>query len=338
MLFDVERSPESFMFEALARAEDRLSRLDERAKLCGFHKGWQSRADVRATLAATWLDGFVIKPEDLILHDLGMDARVPERDVVRAAGMLRARRKATRDPGPLLSWRGVLWLLGRAASPPGSARPSLAVGDPVLAAGRYAQLDAYLTRLARGDEEDPRAGVEDCLAALDAGGPGTSPVLLAALLLEAWRVVDPLPSQRWLGALLAAVWLLSAGRFSVGLVPIEAGLRRRGRMPVRLTWASAGERLAWWLEGIALACDLELEEITRLAAKRVLLERRVAGRRVHSRARALGVLVMDQVVVSTPIIAGALNITPQAARLLVSTLGDLLQEITGRARYQVWRF
>ena len=334
---DPESAPNEALFEALARAEDRVSRLDERAKWCGFQKGWRSRADIRAALAAAWLDGYVVHPEDLILHDLGMDARVPEIEVVKALTVLRARRKAMGDTSALLSWRGVLWLLGRAQTPPSAPRPTLKVGASPRLGALYEALDQYLLKLTRGNDEDRRAGVEDCLAAFDVAGSGVSVVLLAALFLEAWRVVDPLPAQRWVGPLLAAMWLLAEHRFTAGILPIEVGLRRRGQMPARLAWGQSGERIAWWLEGLCLACDLESEEVVRLKAKSAALATQVAGRRAHSRARALGALAMDQPVISTPIIAGSLKITPQAARQLVASFGGVLQEITGRSRYQAWR-
>jgi hypothetical protein len=329
--------PRTALVAALARAEDRLSRLDERAGYSGLSEAWRGRADLRATLGALWLEGEVVHPEALILHDLGMDTETPERTVVRAAAILRARRNAERGQAALLSWRGVLWLLGRSPSPPAGPRPSLRVGPAWSDGDGLDAVEDYLVRLARGDSEEARAGVEECLAAFDLDGPEVTPLLAAAVFLDAWRLVDPLPAQRWLGSLLASLWLSSQRRFGVGLAPLEVGFRRRGSMPGAVAWGPPERRLVWWLEGAGLACDLELEEIVRLRAKAAQLERRTAGRRVRSKLPALGSLLLDKVAVSTPIIAEALRVTPQGARHLIGELGDIAQEITGRSRYQVWR-
>jgi hypothetical protein len=189
--------------------------------------------------------------------------------------------------------------------------------------------------LAKGVSDNARAGVEDCLSVLDIT-PEVPPLCAAAALLEAWRLVEPGQGLRPIGAILGSVYVKTAGRFTSGLLPIEVGVRRR-RMSPRLAWAPLAERLAYWLDAITLSADLELEEIVRLKAKKVLMERRANGARRNSHGPALLALALQHPALTTPLIASALGVTPQAALQLVKGFGGTLQEITGRKRYRVWR-
>jgi Protein of unknown function (DUF1612)/HTH DNA binding domain len=333
--FDSEFSPQEAVFVALAQAEDRISRLDERVRGSGFREGWSGRADVRAVLGAMSADGALVHPEDLILHDLGADVRPPEASVVRARGLLQARRKARLGGPELLSWGGLAWLGGAARhAPPPGARPTTRVEGMRAKAHGYLALVAFFDALAKGESESSRAGVEDCLAVLDV--PGVPVLLLAAALVEAWRVVDPLPRQRSVGSLAASVWLKAAGRFTVGLFPLDVVFRRRS-MPARLAWSPLHERLHYWLSQFALAADLELEELTRLGHQKALIERKVSAARRSSRAPDFARLAVDTPVLTTESIARALSITPQASLQLVRRMNGVLHEITGRSRYRVWQ-
>jgi hypothetical protein len=50
----------------------------------------------------------------------------------------------------------------------------------------------------------------------------------------------------------------------------------------------------------------------------------------------LAELLLEAPLVSVPLIAQKLKISPQAAQLLVAELGFSLREITGRKRYRAW--
>lgn len=323
------------LFTALARAEDRVSRLDERVRACGFVDGWRQRADVRAAIAAMAANGTSVHPEDLVLHDLAADIRPPDATVADARRLLQARRKARRGGPELLSWSGLAWLSGRTPqAPPPGARPSVQLGEAAVAAGGYAGLASFFDGLEKGESESARAGVEDCLAVLDV--PAVTPLLQAAALMEAWRIVSPLPRQQPIGGLAASVLLTTTGRFTSGLLPLEVGLGRRG-LPPRLAWAPLDERLAFWLGVLEACADRELEELTRLGHKKAIIERKAAGGRRSNRGPALAKLAVDSLVLTTDSIARSLAITPQASLQLVRRMEGALQEITGRSRYRVWR-
>ncbi len=334
-VFEDDLSPQEAVFAALARAEDRVSRLDERVRVCGFSEGWNTRAEIRAVLAAVSSDGAIVHPEDLILHDLGADNRLPEASVTRARHLLQARRKARRGGPELLSWGGLAWLSGLARNaPPPGARPTTRIEGLRAATHGYAALAAFFETLSKGSSEAPRAGVEDCLAVLDVAG--APPLLQAAALAESWRVVDPLPRQHHLGLLAAGLWLRASGRFTAGLFPGEVAMRRR-QVPARMAWASLEERLVFWLAQFELAAELELEELTRLGHQKALIERKAAGGRRNNRGPELARLAVASPVLTTELIARTLSITPQAGLQLIRRMDGLLHEITGRSRYRVWR-
>jgi hypothetical protein len=334
-VFQDDVSPQEAVFAALARAEDQVSRLDERVRACGFSDGWNSRAEVRAVLGAMALDGETVHPEDLMLHDLGADTRPPEASVTRAHDLLHARRKVRRAGPELLSWAGLAWLGGltRTPPPPGGRPTTRIEGSPVVVQG-YTALAVFFEALSKGNSESARAGIEDCLAVLEVSG--APPLLQAAALAEAWRVVDPLPRHRSLGLLAAALWLKTSGRFTAGLLPVEVAMRVRP-IPRRMAWSPIDERLVFWLAQFQLTAELELEELTRLGHQKALIERKAAGGRRNNRGPDLARLAVASPVLTTESISHALSITPQASLQLVRRMDGVLHEMTGRSRYRVWR-
>src|SRR5271166_4233065 len=99
----------------LARAEDALARLDERLRTSPIRDGWIARTHFSDAAAALWLEGELVHLEDLVLHDAGMDIRVPTHELTRANTVLRARRRiADAAPAWALSPAGLGALRGRA--------------------------------------------------------------------------------------------------------------------------------------------------------------------------------------------------------------------------------
>ena len=336
MNFDREIGSSELIFVALARAEDRVSRLDERVAACGFCEGWRTRADVRAVVSGMASAGQLVHPEDLLLHDLGADVRVPDAGVLRARALLQARRKALRGGPELLSWQGIAWLCGLTKQPPPPGlRPSAEVSalqSPDVSL--FERMTAFFDALSKGDSNAPRAGVEDCLAVIDL--PGVPPLLQSAAFLEAWRVADPLPSQRLIAMVAAELLLKTSGRFAAGLLPVEVGLRRRA-IPSRLAWEPLADRLSFWLGLMEAAAEIELEEIVRLRHQKNQIERKAAGGRRDSRTLDLARLAVETPVLTTEFVAKSLKVTPQASLQLIRRLDGVLFEITGRSRFRVWR-
>src|ERR1700738_527184 len=99
----------------LAAAEDALARLDERLAKSAARDGWVARTHYTDACASLWLSGELVRLEDLVLHDAGMDIRAPTHELTRARAVLRIRRRiAAAKPDWALSAAGLAGLRGQA--------------------------------------------------------------------------------------------------------------------------------------------------------------------------------------------------------------------------------
>lgn len=156
--------------------------------------------------------------------------------------------------------------------------------------------------------------------------------LAAAIAADAWAAIEPLQHTPWLGRLLAAALLRERGKARWHLPCLHDGLKaipRERRRP-----HDCAGRLAIQLEAIAAAAEAGLNDHDRWQTARMLLARKLAGRRSTSRLPALLDYVLTRPIVSASMIAEELRITPRAAQDLVAELG--LREATGRGRYRAW--
>ena len=153
------------LLEALSAAEDALSRLDERVRLCAFRLGWAARQDFAEAVAWSWTGGSIVPLHDLILHDENMDVRMPDEALRAAHGVVRARRKAAAGGAELLTPEGAAWLAGRRNRAPSPSRVERAPN--AASAGGGAMLDALvqaLDRLRSGVTESRDEAVGEWLA------------------------------------------------------------------------------------------------------------------------------------------------------------------------------
>jgi hypothetical protein len=163
----------------------------------------------------------------------------------------------------------------------------------------------------------------------------TLPPLLGALLLaRSWRLTEPVQRQAWLAPLLAGLYLRRRGRTKAHLLSFTLGLRLLRSKPHQ--GASLTEALRRDLAVVDAAARESLAKHDRLMLAKALLARKVRGRRQTSAQPRLAALLLDAPLVSVPMIAETLKISPQAAQILVRDLGPSLREITGRQRYRAW--
>lgn len=159
------------------------------------------------------------------------------------------------------------------------------------------------------------------------------PLLQAIVALDAWNSFDVLQHAPWLGRLLSAALLRQAGITTQNhLAAINTGLKT---IPVdRRRHRSREVRLLAITEAFVATAEIGLKEHDRLALARQMMERKLLGRRTSSKLPELIELVMAKPLVSAGMIAKTLDVTPQAARRIVSELG--LREMTGRGRFRAW--
>lgn len=98
---------------ALARLDERLAASDRDAAEPVLADGVRARAHMLEAQALAHLAGELVGMEDLVLHDAGMDVRMPSTGVVRAAAILAERRRlARRVPETVLAQDAVRRLIG----------------------------------------------------------------------------------------------------------------------------------------------------------------------------------------------------------------------------------
>jgi hypothetical protein len=141
-----------------------------------------------------------------------------------------------------------------------------------------------------------------------------------------------LEHRPWLGPLLAATLLRQRGKARAHLPCLCVGLRAVPRERRRA--ANPHIRLAARLEAVAAAAEAGLKEHERWLTARMLLVRKLEGKRGNSSLPGLIDLVLSRPLVSAGMIARELGVTPRAAQDMVRELG--LREATGRGRYRAW--
>ena len=339
----------------LAAAEDGLARLDECLARSPIRAGWIARSHLSDSAASLWLDGELVRLEDLVLHDARMDVRAPSHELTRAHAVLRARRRiAAAKPGWGLSTGGLDGLRGKGgeaatASPDGKGAsvpdrietPEGEIWQAETWEEELAAIDAVVARSERllraeppSREEPEGDGEEERLARWRvrlAETDALPPLLAAAYAGQAWEAIAPLRRTAWLGRLMVPAVLQARGKTLAHLACLNSGLRSLPRAS-----REGGASAQTWLEAMAGAATQGLKDHDRWLAAREGLERKLAGRRSTSKLPALIDFVLATPLASAGMIARALGVTPRAAQDLVAELG--LREVTGRGRYRAWGF
>lgn len=328
------------VYARLSAADDAVSRLDERLSVCAFAEGFRRRRDFVEAEAWSWTQGAGASAEDLLLHDQDMDVRTPHQGLGASYGVVLARRKIAVGGAELVSTAGVEWLLGRRRKPP-AAGPGIAQlagpSDPD-APSVLTAIERALSALERGESSDLQEGVGEWLeiaAGLDARAPA---LLRAAVMIEAWWIIDPAPSSRYVGGLLVERWLAGVGRIRGPGLGFETGLRLIGRgRSAEIRSGDSLRRVGFWLGVLRRSAEDALVELQRLELARQIMLKQVAGRRAHARAFDVMRLLLEHPVVTAPFLAEQLGMSQHGARRSLEELGSVVKEVSGRRRFRAWR-
>lgn len=370
MVYEIGELPLQALLPAVARAEDQLARLDEIVRRSPVCEGFAERGHFLDAAASMWMSGELLHIEDLVFHDAYMDIRSPTHELVIGHGILRARRRvAGAEPGWAVSDAGISILAGaeRVAQPKASSVADERRGeggdvppddddDPL--SRELADIDAMLERSRRVLDgiasSAPMAAPEKSslvvgeLVIRDAewdeqgrlfewqsvrrDAANLPPVLSAALLFDAWEIIQPLQRQHWLGGQLVAAYLRARGKVVTHLPALNVGLKAVPRERRRAQGRT--KRLLAFLDAMSLAAEAGTKEIVRLDQARQLMERKLRGRRSTSSLPAAIELVLSRPIVSAAMVAKAAGVTPRGALNLIAELG--VREVTGRGSYRAW--
>lgn len=363
--YDLPDLPWEAIAGRLERTAMGVLRLDARLEASGLAAGWQSRCDMTEAVRTLLLDGHLVDVGDLVLHDAGMDVRHPTHELTRAAAALRARRIALARPAPWpLSIDGLAALRGIGSGRgEGESRPKKVKHDPedeeafpLFATdadpwkAHLAEIDALLERTDKvlaGETPLPRsrshlvydpdldeAESEDLWLDVVKRTAHWPAVAAAAVAWDAWLNLNLYTRHPWLGLIMAAAVLRARG-LTAYLLPLAAGFKQSKFRPQGREGAL--EHLEGFCQVVDEAVAIGHRDLDRLTLARELMQRVTRTCRSNSKLPELVDLFLARPLVTVPLGAKLLQVTPKAVDLMLVQLGGARpRELTGRMRYRAW--
>jgi hypothetical protein len=342
-----------------------ILRFDARLEASGLAAGWQSRCDMTEAVRSLLLDGHLVDVGDLVLHDAGMDVRSPTHELTRAAAALRSRRTAMARKAPwpvsidgLAALRGIGGVAGQGTVRSKGKRPDpdddeayppyANDADPWKV--HFAEIDALLDRTSKvlaGETPLPRsrshlvydpdvdeAEAEDLWLDVVQRTSHWPAVAAAAVAWNAWLDLNLYTRLPWLGLTMAAALLRTRG-LTGHLLPLAAGFKQSRFRPQGREGAK--EKLDGFCQVIEEALSIANKDLDRLILARELMSRVTAQCRSNSKLPGLVELFLSRPLVTVPLGAKLLRVTPKAVDLMLAQLGGARpRELTGRSRYRAW--
>ncbi|MEZ0167075.1 RHE_PE00001 family protein [Microvirga sp. TS319] len=363
--YDLPELPWETIAGRLEQLTISILRFDARLEASGLSTGWQSRCDMMEAVRALMLDGHLVEIGDLVLHDAGMDIRHPTHELTRAATTLRARRTALARPAPWpLSIDGLAALRGSGPGrgegnhnrPKGKPDPEddeaylpfANDADPWKA--HFAEIDALLERTDKVlagetpllktrshlvyDPDLDETENEDLWLDVVKRTTHWPAIAAAAIAWNAWLDLNLYTRLPWLGLIMAGAILRARGLTS-HLLPLAAGFKQSKFRPQGREGAL--EKLQGFCSMVEEAIGIGNRDLDRLILARELMQRVTKECRSNSKLPELVELFLSRPLVTVPLAAKLMKVTPKAVDLMLAQLGGALpRELTGRTRYRAW--
>ena len=302
--------PSEIRFDALltrlVACEDRIARLDERLRTLPFSAGFAERLLYSEACAVLHAERCLVHQDDLVLLDGGAFSGAMSPELSSAWHLLGVWRKALR----------------------GDARRLLSSDSP----GE----DSVGARQA-GPMDVPHWGEAERLAAWRGvlrKSAAFPPLLAAALVADAWLVLEPEQRRSWKAWLLAALVFKARGKCAGWLLPMAAGVRHS--KSTRQGAPDFATRIGRLIDCAVVAVARSEAELQRLRVAEGLMRAKILGRRAHCRAAELIDLLLARPIVSVSLAAKTLRCSRQAVAKMLPMLGSAPREMTGNKRYRVW--
>jgi Protein of unknown function (DUF1612)/HTH DNA binding domain len=341
--------PWTDIFPPLDAASETIARFDERMdRNDGVAASVASRIHFREACSTLWLEGYLVRLEDLVLHDASSDLGAPTPELFAAAEVLRIRHALCRHPPEWpMSEAGLLALIR--GSPVETAE--VEVPDHCHEVSPHHEEDRLLrsppkptsdgrtlpaapcsdlTNEHCSEEERVQQWLTTIRATEDLPA-----VLAAAFAWDAWATTKPLQGRDLLEIQLVAALFRYRGKTKFHLPALNVGMRAAGYR--RSGHDDLPVRLCAFFRAVKAAAEMGLRDLSEVSRAKQRMEERVGGRRRNSRLPELIQLFLYSPVVTVPLAAKSLRVSPQAVEGMIKTLGPgLLRELTGRARNRVW--
>lgn len=159
-------------------------------------------------------------------------------------------------------------------------------------------------------------------------------ITAAAVAWTAWLDLDLDTRLPWLALIMAAAILRARG-LTNHLLPLAAGLKESKFRPQGRE--GADETLEGFCQVLEEALVLAHKNLHQLTLARELMHRATTKTRSNSRLPELIELFRSRPLVTVPLGAKLLKVTPKAIGLMLAPLsGALPRDLTGRTRYRAW--
>ncbi|WP_237050395.1 DUF1612 domain-containing protein [Microvirga ossetica] len=159
-------------------------------------------------------------------------------------------------------------------------------------------------------------------------------VAAAAVAWDAWLDLNLYTRQPWLGLIMAASILRARG-LTTHLLPLAAGFKQSKFRPQGREGIL--EKLQGFCQVLEEAVEIANKDLERLILAQQLMNRVADKCRSNSILPGLVNLFLSRPLVTVPLGAKLLKVTPKAVDLMLLQLGrSLPRELTGRRRYRAW--
>jgi hypothetical protein len=159
-------------------------------------------------------------------------------------------------------------------------------------------------------------------------------IAAAAVAWDAWLDLNLYTRQPWLGLIMAASILRARG-LTGHLLPLAAGFKQSRFRPQGREGAL--EKVEGFCQVVEEAVAIGTKDLDRLILARELMQRVTGQCRSNSKLPDLVELFLSRPLVTVPLGAKLLKVTPKAVDLMLIQLGGARpRELTGRLRYRAW--
>jgi hypothetical protein len=175
---------------------------------------------------------------------------------------------------------------------------------------------------------------EDALPDVVKGVSHRPAIAVAAVAPNAWLNLIFYTQLPWLGLTMAASILRARGVTS-HLLPLAAGFKKSKFRPQGREGVL--EKLQGFCQVLEETVEIANKDLERLILARELMNRVADKCRSNSKLPELVDLFLSRPLVTVPLGAKVLKVTPKAVDLMLLQLGGALpRELTGRRRYRAW--